>query len=444
MHVLQTGLPLASVFLLMLCADCNDYDFCHSDPRLQVVQDSQKNSSWSGCSTGIFLPILDENPNHALHDRLWALSHYMKHCQEQALTLVLNDHPFYDLSLCGEDADYVSRQRPPWGICVVFILARWHRAQLRFEKTRVWPHQVTEHSTCYSRQIWMGILPSSSLSRDTGVGVSHFRKLSWFGRNCEMQYPCIGGLAHLPDSWQTSALNNIISAVRNYTKVKHIRTDAVNVLIYDRNDTKRRKWAGAQKVLKKLESDKRLHVKLLHQMPMSFLTQVKLFTWADIFLSPHGAAIANTIFMQSGSDVLEIMKNCDAASQQARFAPWDWTGWHAHLLGLNLVYLRCTALQPTNTVASDAVSHFTVNLADVLEVVEHCIKRQLHRRKEKKNAQIDGTKLNPLTTGRKSIGVEQKLRRLSVEEFLLLIVLSAVVILSTRTRPLRKRRAENS
>ncbi|PXF46107.1 hypothetical protein BWQ96_04113 [Gracilariopsis chorda] len=345
--------------------------------------------------------------------------------------------------MCGEDADYASPQRPPWGICLAFILAQWHSAQLHFEKTRIWPHQVTAPGACHSKQIWMGILPASALSRDTGVRVSHFRKLSWFGRNCEVQYPCVSGLAHLPDSWQTSALSNIVSAVLDYTEVKYARSDVINVLIYDRNDTRRRKWMGAQEVFEKLGSDKRLHVKLLHQMPMSFFKQVKLFAWADIFLSPHGAAIANTIFMQSESDVLEIMKNCDADSKQARFAPWDWTGWHAHLLGLNLVYLECTTLQQASAVTSDGVSRFTVNVSDVLTVVEHCVQRQLHRRKAKSVGQIAGIAPNPSSKGSNLIEVQQELRRLSVEEFLMLLMLSAVVVLGTRTASARKRRTDN-
>ncbi|CAN8069571.1 unnamed protein product [Agarophyton chilense] len=412
------------------------FDFCHSDPRIQVYEDRPQSTSSQSCPTAIYLPVLDRNPNHALHDRLWALSHYLQHCTDTRSTLVLNDHLLYNLSLCKAEDTSPNSKRPTWGTCLAFILSQRHDMLLYFSPSRIWPDKVFKMpDSCYSRHIWLGVQPSATDTNDLGVRVSHFRKFSWFGRNCEEQMPCLGGLGPLPESLQMSALSNIVSAVQAFLEIEFIPQDAVNILVYDRSDTFRRRWNGAKDVYDKLKFDTRINVQLIHRMPGSFSKQVRLFAWANIVLAPHGGAMANTIFMQSGGDILEMRRNCEADTRFANFMPWDWTGWHAHLLGLNLIYIGCTTekqkTEIPNGIEQDKTK-FTVNVTEVLRVIEGCIRRQIHRRDVAKRSRSLSEKSSEDEDEEMLYLVHKEFQNITMIEFLFLVSITSVIIIGSK------------
>eukprot|EP00178_Gracilaria_changii_P002814 TRINITY_DN14141_c0_g1_i1.p1 TRINITY_DN14141_c0_g1~~TRINITY_DN14141_c0_g1_i1.p1 ORF type:complete len:438 (-),score=38.61 TRINITY_DN14141_c0_g1_i1:1654-2967(-) len=434
---------LQGLVLIITFAGSLAFDFCHTDPRLRMIEDDPSSTS---CPAAIYIPELDRNPNHALHDRVWALSHYLKHCVDTESTLVLNEHVFYNLSLCKEEGASLNPKRPTWGICVAFILSRWHNILLNFSQSRVWPDEMPMMpDSCFSRHIWIGVQPPQSVSKDSGVNVSHFRKLSWFGRNCEQQQPCLGGLGPLPEYLQQAALSNIVSAVYDFLDIEFTPHETVNILVYDRNDTFRRRWNGAKDVFSKLELQKSLNVRIVHRMPESFSQQVKLFTWADILVAPHGGAMANTIFMRSGSDILEVRRNCEADTRFANFMPWDWTGWHAHLLGLNLMYIGCTMQKQKNggSLEHAALSQFTVNESEVLRVVEGCIQRQIHRKNASRQTRWLREKFLDEESEELFNSVLKEFRNITFVEFLSLFSITTAILIGSKLSSRRFRRVRS-
>lgn len=129
------------------------------------------------------------------------------------------------------------------------------------------------------------------------------------------------------------------------------------ILLYGREDTKRRIWRNAaaftELLRKEVNSDTRIyHIK---EIPASFASQVNLFNNAALVITPHGAALANSLFMRQNSAILEIAsKHCFTKKQMGMQKynynshmfgnisdPNAWVPWHAESLGIYHIIAPC-------------------------------------------------------------------------------------------------------
>lgn len=224
----------------------------------------------------------------------------------------------------------------------------------------------------------------------------NFRALNWFGRGCvaDQTGDCLpntanSGLVPLPERYKVAALTSFRSAVMDFVDVtlepEETSQRRVRVLLYDRNDTTRRQWTNAGPVYQKLEKDDRVDVMFVHRMPQNLRQQVDTYAWADVLVAPHGAAMVNTLFLRPGAEVVEIWKRCDMNIDYDRFAPHDWTGWHASLLDVNVQYVQCHRLngpyKNPNQLLDGKLGPATdgphkVKINEILQMLESSIRRQ--------------------------------------------------------------------
>lgn len=121
----------------------------------------------------------------------------------------------------------------------------------------------------------------------------------------------------------------------------------VNVVLFTRKkDAWRRHWEGSEEVMKRIERFPDVVVRKFDKMPGTFVEQVKLFHEADIVLGPHGAGMANALFMRTHTHILEIWRCCfdeDLNERIMRFPNLQlgWTSAFASKLDINLRYLAC-------------------------------------------------------------------------------------------------------
>lgn len=331
-------------------ATLNELDYCTTDPRL-FVQHASSDCAQSSIVTAIHLPIIDRNPNHALHDYLWAFTHYILHCLPPKAIVVVNEPP-KDLSLCEEtDLSHIDRYDiPAWGICLAYIITKQTLGEDKFfllEKPKhEWPYEAENHTDLHDSSdrgncranVWLGVEPAikrSSVPRN-------YRFTRWFA-SCPNDMPCKNGLQELPSSYKQAAFQHIRRQTHENFHIKRPRSDLkrIKVLLYDRSDTRRRQWTNAELAYRQLVNNSNLSVRYVRHIPASFPQQVELFAWPDILIAPHGAAQANTVFMRRKTYIIEIWQNCEIEIGLGRYEPRDWTGWHAKHLDLGLVYAQC-------------------------------------------------------------------------------------------------------
>lgn len=319
---------LIQLLLLLLLFSVKALDICHSDPRVKVLH-----RTCHPPRNALHIPRLGRNPFHALHDIIWAFSHYMVHCAPKELTVYLNERQV-NLSACE---DYSADREAIWGACLIYFMAQHWNVPLILRETswpKGWPPEPPEK--CYARNVFLGALeqPVEAIR----VSQWHFRNLNWFSTVCTN-----GKCDYIPlsEELKEEALRHIRFVIRNKFPSNQTRGDIVNVLLYDRADTRRRQWSNSRKVYELMKKDPRVKINLIHEMPESFPAQVRLFNSQEIVIAPHGAAMANTIFMREGSEVIEIWKYCLMDVAADRKLPRDWTGWHSRQVGLGLTYVQC-------------------------------------------------------------------------------------------------------
>lgn len=378
-------------FTILLCSSIalqvlSVLDHCHSDPRLSTNQ-----LTCTPTEHLLHIQYLNHNPNHGLHEWLWAVTYYLRKCREPDLSVVLNEHK-YNTSLCFE-RDIVTiaamnsskiEERPPyWSICVAFIIIRSLQIPLFLHKSVVlgFPNGTETflpNTTCAHRT-YMGVMPTHA----RGIMKPHFRPMSWYMRECGDDNTCTGsGLIPISDVETRQTFRYIRSVVRSFFNVKpRDGSGGVRVLVYDRSDTHRRQWINAHDVVNRLRHDKRLTVRMRKGVQKSLREQVEDYTWADVVIASHGAAMANTAFMEDGCEVFEIWYVCESDTGNERFLPHAWTGWHAGLLGLNLRYIQCHYVfegkEPTGyKMGARSSGKQRVNANEVLQLLEPTIHRQ--------------------------------------------------------------------
>lgn len=333
--------PLLALVLLLRLASAAQ-DLCFSDPR-----HSATSPPCAPTHTQIHLRRLPSNPFHALHDYLWAVTHYLSHCAAPASELVLDDR-VGNLSLChisSPQASLPAADKPLWAHCVLAAVARKLNIPMRSAADRPTLAGPPRPNAAFCpRHVRLATPPRAAAG--AGVAVAHYRGLSYLTRDCGPGGTCAGSaLRGLEERYVRAAFATIRAAVQEEflpADESRLRKRRLNVLLYDRADTARRQWTNAKEVYRRLRKDPRVDVRFVRGCEDSVAAQGALYFWADVVVAAHGAAMANTVFMREGTEVVEVMKGCQRwklASSGLRLQIW--TGWNAPLLGINMAYVPC-------------------------------------------------------------------------------------------------------
>lgn len=110
---------------------------------------------------------------------------------------------------------------------------------------------------------------------------------------------------HLP-SWGLLE-PNLLKEFSNYIINKVCTKDSPNEFIYiSRKNASRRKVVNEENLIQLLKT---IGFQIVFLEETEFSKQVKLFNKAKIVMSIHGAALTNLVFMQQGTNVIEILKS---------------------------------------------------------------------------------------------------------------------------------------
>lgn len=359
--------PFLLLLLIFICPARSELDFCDTDPWVQTTYHQCNFASRGNISSPRILihPVrIHDNPYHALHETVWALAHYLTHCTKAprnnyVLILPSRADIFQNFSSCTTVANNTTP--PSWGACAIRILA--HHIAIHpnnIVSRRVWtnrkrPPNMRWLDNCFDKTVTLGVKPPNN--HFGAQGRSFFSRVLWYAHNCST--PGVSAQKRtalcnesrsdkatyvpLSDDIKKSAFRNLTYSVMRYLHLWHgmrPRRSKVRVLIYDRNDTKRRQWVNAPQFVRAVRKDPRVEVRFLQTTPVSFAEQVALYSWVDVVITPHGAQSASTIFMAPGTDIIELWGKSHDNVWPTRYKPRSWTGWHAPLLGLNLQYAQ--------------------------------------------------------------------------------------------------------
>jgi len=291
--------------------------FCHSDPTVRYWRNLT-------CPLGqhlVSIPYINPNPFHAFHDTGWAVGYYLYNCLQRAneTHVWVNSTSDIDLRLCWEESPYLDRiKQPSWGICLLKTVALNRGIPLQ--------------------NFHFGRIPPSECWRRETVINGRFRQLAYKAITTRF------GHVLVPWEIRKRAVQRIAREVAaSYFKEtsEYEERDTFQILVYAREDVRRRRWKNVNETISLLRKDPDYTVKTVSRIPISLREQVNLFRDADIVITPHGAALTNSIFMRKHSSILEIHKCC---YQEIRTHPMEfqrWTAWHVEALSLNIRYLQC-------------------------------------------------------------------------------------------------------
>lgn len=210
-----------------------------------------------------------------------------------------------------------------------------------------------------------------------------FLEFSWFGRRCVGQSSCKSRISSrsqiipLPASKLEGTISFFRKAAREFSAFgERDKKRGVSVVVYNRADTSKRRWLNANDVEDYIRGKNipDLTLKMYNYTPQAFAEQIHLYSSSSILIAPHGAAMANTIFMQPGSEVIEITRGCKNISS-VEHVPQSWTGWSAAHSGLHLQYVNCYFENSNST--NQNYSPYTVNVTEMSRAIDEAIERQL-------------------------------------------------------------------
>lgn len=279
-------------------------DFCNGDPNIVVVNDVE-------CETDtVLLSVLHlrANPFHALHDVAWAVVHYAANCVGRSQVLLYLNATLEHPALCMEQE--FAAPPPTWGACLLYTAA----VSMGIPERNIFIDATNgKHPVhCARKTVHFG--------DPRAFEPAAFRGTNYLGRTRNNT-----GFVHMPARMKSFAFTTLARAVKfavNGGRPLTRSNSKVHVLLYDRMDTKRRIWVDADSFYLRIEDDPRLEVEFISACPNSFREQLLLYQWADILVAPHGANMANTIFMEAGTDVVEIWPCCQVCSLHPVF--WVW------------------------------------------------------------------------------------------------------------------------
>lgn len=335
-----------------------DIDYCQGDPLLRITESpSCKNSD----SVLLFVSSLSPNPFHALHDVAWAVSFYMQNCisnKRKTFTFInatayTPSVTLYDPTFClaripnsslttGSMSHTELRALyPKWGSCLLHYMAV--SVGIPEENILSSSRAGTAAPSCVRKTVHFGY----GGGHEKAAG---FRGTRWLGRRMtkgqrgQTLPPSTPALVALSPSKKEAAFSNLARSVLSAISpqiLREPRSDPlVHVLVFDRSDARARIWIDANVTYSFLKQDSRLLVRWVRHNPKTFAAQAKIYLWADVVVAPHGANMANTLFMQQGGEIIEIWQCC---SDNIRANPpkEHWTLWHSRYIGLGHRFIQC-------------------------------------------------------------------------------------------------------
>lgn len=438
-------LPLAPLLLLLLLtpplASRAAVDFCDADPRSHLFRASCRSDH-----PYLLLHIrpVDRNPYHALHDSIWPLGHYLAHCVSSFayghIDVMTHHAHLMNFSECTSDAPTRNVHKIPfWGFCALHAMAT--RVGGKVLGTGISGGPLG--AGCYDKTVTFAVDRVAEGVAGVGKMRNDYRGLRWFGRvcaegrganRCDEAVRNRSMVVPLGAHMTREALLYMREAILDMVGVVEAPDDGrrrVRLLMYDRNDTSRRQWelANARRVFGRLAADDRVEIRFVHETPRSFKEQVEMYVWADVVLAPHGAGLVNSLFMREGSEVVEANKHCEEWVGKDRFVGSDWTGWHAPVMGINVVYVQCHTAEGDFKERSELLedSHgaptngrHKYKVDEIMELMETVLERQTVRLKrmteraelraaEKKQAEQGVERLKRLLGGKTGNGWRERL-----------------------------------
>jgi len=330
--------------------DENRRRYCHGWKK---AINYSRNLSCQQSNHLILVKNLHGNPYHAFHDTAWAVGYYIYYClQDPKNTHIwISSSSIHKINIehCfkfRQSTEDLSGMRPSWGVCFLSVLAINYGIDEKnihisdFSASTYPPGFCWRKQTIFSgyyREFKYLALPRKS----TESFWKFFHKYKVFKkRNDHLQ-------KSVPWNMKRNALINMTKSISNYyvgDSKNYSFAESENqlqVLLYGRGDVRRRRWRNIDKTIHYLNMDKSINLTTIYNMPSSFSVQVKLFNKADIVITPHGAALANSVFMKKQSGILEIHKCCLSEIRNSPTNLHMWTGWHVKEFSLNIRYLQC-------------------------------------------------------------------------------------------------------
>lgn len=326
--------------------------FCHTEQGLNVRKFQNTSVSSRNCygyckrKTPESVSFLDEaieaprvsslcllNPFHGFYDCVWPLVHYLTTCValRQFVTppviLLNNDvlsaerrHKWVvhaqEKFLQGAKgkSSLVEKNRIPGGQCICF------RSMVKFNDTYFWRPTRFRYKQEFEKTTVFGSHPVGTKQN----GLVAFRE----------------------------------TVLRGYGKDSSPPHSMSPVLVYGREDATRRIWRNAATFIRLLAQQLPPGIPIHHmkEVPNSFEEQVTVFNEAALLVAPHGAAMANTLFMKERSAILEIssrycfsergvaernITRLDMDTVQNASDPNAWVPWHAQSLGFYHLSAPC-------------------------------------------------------------------------------------------------------
>lgn len=281
--------------------------------------------------------LCTENPFHGFYDCLWPLVHYLVTC--------LPLRRFMSTPVVITNNAVLSEERyNSWAVqAQTAFLDSGEKRHLAIERNRVPGSQCI----CFSSVVRFG------------------RKSFW--RPVRYQFTYKVGIDTILSSHPMQTKRNGLVAFRDVLLARFnlnsrpLQTAQPLILIYGREDVKRRTWRNIHEFMKLLHGELHEGISILYmkQIPTKFEEQVSRFNAATVLIAPHGAAMVNTLFMRRGSAVLEISsKHCSSYTDTERNStfldtdtiantsdPNSWVPWHSQSLGIYHVIVPCTRVQ---------------------------------------------------------------------------------------------------
>lgn len=280
--------------------------------------------------------LCTDNPFHGFYDCIWPLVHYLTTCASLlrsnshktiiANNAVLSDRRFKSWVVRAQQA-YLNESNSKWSI---------------LEKNRVAENQCL----CFNSVV--------KFAND-----AFWRPVRYQFANDPFQDAVL--YSHPTVTKRNGLVDFRQVILRSLGLNSNPHKDSYKIMVYARQDAKRRRWRNVNYFLQLLKSHLPDKVELisLRRIPRSFDEQVTIFNKANLLIAPHGAAMVNTLFMRTGSAVLEIgSRHClpkrSGANRNSSFLDTDtianvsdpnsWVPWHSQSLGLYHMTAPCWSL----------------------------------------------------------------------------------------------------
>lgn len=379
--------------------DSSVSDFCHTDPYISFSTYKRHHVSYANCygdvSNNSFITFYKraiempsrsnavlarchKNPFHSFYDCIWPLIHYVSTC--------------------------VSRASRPQNMDITIVTTKY---SLRPNRTRTWAEGALDSVLQSLRYFGINHLDTQRIPSSHAVcyeAVTTFSKeAKW--RPLQLR-ALMGGDDMIPHTERSKAQSfQLFRRLALYSNPKRNflpwSSNKRRVLVYSRTDANRRRWLNAFQFAVSLNNSlpNNFEVHYLWKMPKDFALQLHLHRDITALVAPHGASMANSLFMPQNSAVMEIAsRNCayddplidsnDIGPQQQGLSndissltrDWrndSWTGWHSEKLGLHHISIPCTIIERrgNNFVTNNDLLLRTTNA--IIQVIEHSIKNQM-------------------------------------------------------------------